>query len=299
MDSTQKKTLASLVHVPVEWDCMMGRYTSFSIGGPALALVRAGNCSELRNVLQFLRSENLSWRVIGRGSNLLVSDVLDGTFKEVSSRTNPEDGSVRLAAGAGCSFARLQKYCIESALTGLEFGFGIPGSLGGAVVMNAGAWGDEIASLISSVTLISPEETVTLQRNQMRFSYRSWDDFRRWQGRGVVAEVELRLGRGDAGAVRQKCTALQEKRRQSQPRGYPNAGSFFKNPPGESAGRLIDLCGLKGKTVGGAMVSTIHGNFLVNKGNATASEVKELMALIQECVKKEHGIDLQPEVHFI
>jgi UDP-N-acetylmuramate dehydrogenase len=307
MNEGQKQKLTSLLTQPIEWDAQLARYTSISIGGPAEALVRVTDISELQKLLLFLNQEAICWRIIGRGTNILVNDngyrgvivLLDQQFISITQSETGEDNFIRLSVGAGCSFARLLKHCIEKGLTGLEFGFGIPGSLGGAVVMNAGAWGEEISSVIHRVRLVTHKSIVTLGRKDLTFTYRKWDDFTKFQGSGVVAEIELNLLKGNAQDVRSKCMELHRKRKSGQPHEYPNAGSFFKNPPGESAGRLIDECGLKGKTVGDAMVSPKHGNFLVNKGRASAADVKCLMNLVQKRVRRERGVELVPEVHFI
>ncbi len=307
MDAAFRTTLTSLLSQPVEWGCEMAKYTSFSIGGPAAALVKVTDNKELRSLLQFLYLENMSWRVIGRGTNLLIKDegyrgviiLLAGSFKSISCSGTDEEGAVRVSAGAGCSFTKLQKYCIEAGFAGLEFGFGIPGTLGGAVIMNAGAYGDEISSTIRQVEVITRQGGLAVNRDELTFSYRNWDDFQNFRGRGIVTGVELQLSRSNSEAVGKRCLSLHTERLKSQPQNHPNAGSFFKNPPGDSAGRLIDLCGLKGLSVGDAMVSTQHGNFLVNNGKATAKEIKHLMRLVQDHVKSTHGIDLEPEVHFI
>jgi UDP-N-acetylmuramate dehydrogenase len=181
----------------------------------------------------------------------------------------------------------------------LEFAGGIPGTVGGAVIMNAGAWGSDIASVIESINLITSLGEQTINRKDLNFGYRCWNDYGKFTGNAVVSDVKFSLNQEEPEKIRAYCRALQGKRKENQPGNYANAGSFFKNPAGESAGRLIEASGFKGTRVGGAMVSEKHANFLVNRGGATAAEVKTLMRRIQDKVKKDSGIDLEPEVHFI
>lgn len=305
MNGEQQKRIAALVSQQVKWDCPLGRYTSFAIGGPAEAVATVETRHELQQLLGYLQGEQIPWRVIGRGTNLLVSDqgfagviVLLGRDFEQMSEAVPENGTVVVTAGGACGLARLSLHCAASGLAGLEFGCGIPGTVGGAVIMNAGAWGRDMATILRSVTVVTPDREETILRRDADFSYRSWPGFARYRGRGVVAQVELILERGDAAAIKKQCQVLQERRKAAQPLGK-SAGSFFKNPQGDSAGRLIEISGLKGTRIGGAMISEAHGNFLVNTGNATADDMLRLMKLVQEKVAKDCGVLLEPEVHFI
>ncbi len=306
MNGGQQKRLASLLSQPVKWQCRLDCYTSFAIGGPAEAVVVVDLRQELAPLINYLAEERIGWRVIGRGTNLLVRDegfagviVLLGREFLHSLTTSSADGAVVVRAGGGCGLARLSLRCAESGLTGLEFGCGIPGTVGGAVVMNAGAWGQDISAILRSVTVVTPGGEETIPRDNLGFSYRRWDGWERYQGMAVVAEVELSLRRGEVAAIKAQCKMMQEKRKASQPHEYASAGSFFKNPPHDSAGRLIEASGLKGMIFGGAMVSELHGNFLVNRGGATAGDVLHLMKVIQEKVKKDWGVVLEPEVHCI
>lgn len=306
MNQAQQRRLTGLVTQPIEWQGSLHRYTSFAIGGPAEAFVKVCLVRELQPLLMFLAEENIPWRVIGRGTNLLVRDagfpgvifLLGGEFEKIG-EVEGDDGSVVLRVGAGCGLARLSRRCSEHGLTGLEFGCGIPGTIGGAVIMNAGAWGRDISSVLRSVTLVTAAEELILPRRELEFSYRCWNDFAPYQGKAVVAAVALELQQGDREMIMVTCKTLLLRRKTSQPSEYASAGSFFKNPPHDSAGRLIEASGLKGLTVGGAMVSERHGNFLVNTGGATADDVLCLMKIIQEKIKNDFGIDLEPEVHLI
>ncbi len=307
MNRTQQKRLSALVSQPVKWQCRLDRYTSLSIGGPAEAVLTVDKRQEMQPLLIFLAEEKIPWRIIGRGTNLLIQDegfagvifVLGDEFKTVERYEETDAKTVLVRAGAGCGLAQLAFRFVEWGITGLEFGCGIPGTLGGAVIMNAGAWGSEMSSIVERVRLMTAEGEKHFVRRDLNFSYRCWKSFSDYEGKAVVTEVELALKNGDPDTIRQNCTALQNKRKNTQRCEYPNAGSFFKNPVNDSAGRLIDVSGLKGMIVGGAMISEHHGNFLVNKGGATAADVLCLMKIVQAKVKIDSGIDLEPEVHFI
>lgn len=307
MNRKQKQILSSLVVQPVEWDSDLSAYTSIGIGGPAGALATVNSIQELEAVLSFVFVEEIDWRIIGRGTNLLVSDkgfsglivVLGSGFRSIAPVVSSSADSNLIKVGGACGFGKLIHHCINYGLTGAEFGCGIPGTIGGAVIMNAGAWGAELADIIHSVTVIDHRGRTRIPRTKLTFSYRKWDDFDTLLARAVVAEVELTLVQGDPLEIKRHCRSLLDKRKAIQPTSHPNAGSFFKNPPGDSAGRLIEKSGLKGKSIGGAMVSKKHANFLINKGGATATDMVRLMTLIQKRVKDISGIELDPEVHLL
>jgi UDP-N-acetylmuramate dehydrogenase len=307
MNSEQKIKLTTLSSQAIKWQCRLDRYTSLAIGGPAEALIKIEKRIELQPLLAFLIKEQIPWRVLGRGTNLLVKDegftgvilLLGGEFNNVEREAaNDADGAI-VKAGAGCSLTQISFSCIEWGLTGVEFACGIPGSLGGAVIMNAGAWGGEMSSIIENVRVMTADGEKVFGRQDLDFSYRCWKSFAPYLGKAVVTEVDLKLKIADVDTIRQNCSILQDRRKQMQLCKYPNAGSFFKNPVNDSAGRLIDASGLKGLTVGGAMISEHHANYLVNKGDATAEDVMNLMQIVQAKVKKDSGVDLEPEVHFI
>ncbi len=303
-----RERVNSLTVNPVLWDCLLAPYTSFGIGGPAAAVVTVESPEELGHLLHLLKENDIPYRFIGRGTNLLVKDAGFAGFvlvpgKGLATITTIDEttsGSVVLRVGAGCSLAKLLNWCVEKSYTGLEFVTGIPGSLGGAVVMNAGAWGGQMADVIGTLTTMNDSAEIEFfKRDQLHFSYRSWDD-QISEGRvKLVLAADIILSHGEKSEVRAVCQAYQEKRRKKQPRGMKNCGSFFKNPEGDSAGRLIDASGLKGRCCGDAMVSDIHANFLVNKGAAAAEDVMKLMQIVQDQVAKDSGIVLESEIHFI
>ncbi len=307
MQPEQREELGRIVSGQIQWDCPLAGYTSFAIGGPAKALITAETEWELAGLLDFFNRHQMVWRIIGKGTNLLVRDegfagvivLLGREFGWIDFGDTEENGRMTVAAGGGCGLTRLALSCSEKGIAGLEFAAGIPGTVGGAVIMNAGAWGGEVASILKTITVMTLEGQQTLQRRDLHFAYRTWRDFAKFGGRAVVISADFELTAGDPEAVRRHCSLLQQKRRASQPKGKASAGSFFKNPQGDSAGRLIEASGLKGRQVGGAMVSEEHANFLTNRGGATAADVLALMTLIQKKVKEDSGVELEPEVHFI
>ena len=306
MDDSVRDQITELVKSDIQWDISLAAYTSFAIGGSAQAVVTVLTEQELQQVLLFLQRQNICWRVIGRGTNLVISDrgfdgvmiVLAGDFKSLETPMD-EDSTSHIVVGAGCSLTRLSNFCLEHAYAGLEFVFGIPGTLGGAVVMNAGAWGKEISENILSVTLMSATGKETYSRSDLVFVYRRWVDYEEKWRQAVVINVDLAVEKSSKLSVQQGCREVQAKRRKAQPITLPNAGSFFKNPAGQSAGRLIESCGLKGKRFGNVMVAEEHANFFVNLGGGTEKDIRELMVHVQHKVMQECGVDLQPEVHFI
>ncbi|MFH2124728.1 MAG: UDP-N-acetylmuramate dehydrogenase [Pseudomonadota bacterium] len=308
LGSELKKELASLVNSQILWDCPLSGYTSFAIGGPAAALITVEDITELQRLLVCFREQKIQWRIIGRGTNLLVSDAgFDGVvlllgkgFTAIAKRDGEERGAAVIQAGAACSLARLVDWCVDQSLAGVEFAAGIPGTIGGAVIMNAGAWGRELAEILVSVTCVSAAGHIFTQpRAELEFGYRIWHDHYHAEEGLVVVGVELQCVVADQEQIRSLCQSYRASRRMKQPKGEPNAGSFFKNPQGDAAGRLIEASGLKGLRVGGAMVSPVHANFLVNCGGATAANVRELMERVRVKVLEDSGIMLEPEVHFL
>lgn len=307
LSSSLKAALTEAVSSPVLWDAPLMAWTTFRIGGPADALVTLLDGKELQEVIRLCEHENVSWKAIGRGSNILASDdgfsgviiVLGDSFKYIVRGDYLEDGTVIVRCGGAVSLARLTDWCAEQGLAGLAFAAGIPGSVGGAVVMNAGAWGSDISEIIHSVELVTSQRVATLVREELAFTYRCCENFSGSHRNSVITGVELMLRRGKSGEIRDQMKKLRQQRLSEQPSGMPTAGSFFKNPPGASAGQLIDASGMKGFSVGDAGVSEKHANFFVNHGKASAADVMELMRLVQEQVKKISGVVLEPEVRFL
>ena len=307
LSSTVKADLCKALKSEVLWDAPLSAWTTFRIGGPADALVTVNETEELQAVLSLCSERATAWSLIGRGSNVLVSDagfpgiiiVLGDGFKFVGREQSFDDGRVLIRAGAALGLSRLAGWAAEHGLSGLEFAAGIPGSLGGGLVMNAGAWGSDIGSLVHELFLAGKEEMITVPARDLDFGYRRLKDIGRSLSGFVVTGALLELVPGEMLAIEEKMKEFHKYRRERQPVGMANAGSFFKNPAGDSAGRLIETSGLKGLRVGDAEVSEKHGNFFVNRGRATALDMIELMHRVQEAVKRDSGIDLEPEVQFL
>ena len=285
----------------VERDEPMSRHTSFRIGGPARRMAFPERGEQLVLLMGFAEDCGARPLVIGNGTNLLAPDRgLDRLVVNTSAMSRVELGPepYTIQAEAGVSLARLADFACKQGLTGLEFAHGIPGTLGGAVCMNAGAYDGEMKQVVRSVTLLFPEEGVrSLSCEEMDFGYRH--SLLSDRPDGVVLSAVLRLAEGNEEETREKMRSLMVRRKASQPLEYPSAGSTFKRPTGYFAGTLIDQCGLKGLTVGGAQVSEKHAGFVINLGGATCADVTELIRKVQDRVWTEKGVRLEPEVKII
>ena len=278
----------------------MAAHTTFRIGGPARRFVRPSGVSECGALLSLAEAEGWPVLVIGNGSNLLVSDEgLDALVIHTGRLEGVErTGERTIRAGAGLSLARLASFVRREELSGLEFAHGIPGSLGGAVCMNAGAYGGELKQVVSGVSALFPEEGVKfLTGEELAFGYRR--SFLTEHPEAVVLYAVFRLSAGDPEAIRETQRSLMARRKASQPLEWPSAGSTFKRPEGHFAGTLIEQCGLKGLGVGGAQVSEKHAGFLINRGGATCADIKELIRQVQEAVLEKTGVRLEPEVKIV
>ena len=283
----------------------MSHYTTFRVGGNAAYLVNVESEEGLIALLKCLREAGMKYYLLGNGSNLLVSDQgfdgvmirLGGDFLSSKSALAgmSDNPSVNyLYAGAAASLSKVAQLAAEEGLSGMEFAFGIPGTIGGAVVMNAGAYGGEMKQVVHSVRLLDEElRVVTLSGEEMAFGYRSSILKQRQM---IVLSVELKLVSGDQEQIRQKMNENMSARREKQPLEYPSAGSTFKRPEGYFAGKLIQDAGLRGYSVGGAQVSEKHCGFVINRDNATASDVYRLIRNVQEKVRESSGVMLEPEV---
>ena len=301
-DSPLVHDLASLVGARLKLDEPLARYTSMKIGGPADYFIEIDTRAALAQVLIALGRHQVAICLLGNGSNMLISDRgvrgavvrLTGEYKKIDWREVGEQ--VEVEVGAAYAVTQLVRQAARKGYAGLEFAEGIPGSVGGALVMNAGAYGSEFEKVVERVEAVDfAGAAVTLSRAQMTFSYR---DSRLPAGL-VVTQVTLRLRREEAAQVNAKLSELVGKRKSSQPSGLPNSGSMFRNPPGDFAGRLIEAAGLKGQRVGQAQIALRHANFIVNLGGAKATEVRQLMELAQSVVRRRFNIDLIPEVKFV
>jgi UDP-N-acetylmuramate dehydrogenase len=274
-------------------DEKMSAHTTFRIGGVADLLLDIGSETELRKVLQILKGE---FYLIGNGSNLLVSDKgIRGAVIHLSKSFNDiEVNDTTLTCKAGATLAAIARCAYENSLTGFEFASGIPGSLGGAIVMNAGAYDGEMKQVVKSVKLMTYDGNVITKTNEdMHFSYRHSI---LKEEKYIVLEVELELAKGDKALIKEKMDDLNKRRRDKQPLEYPSAGSTFKRPEGYFAAKLIEDAGLRGYRVGGAMVSDKHCGFVVNIDNATSEDVCTLIKDVQARVKETSNVTIEPEV---
>lgn len=301
-DSPLVRELKSLAGLKLKLAEPLARYTSMKIGGPADYFIEVENGAVLAAVLQLLCRFNTAVSLLGNGSNVLVSDRgvrgavirLAGEFKKIS--WQDEGDFVRVQVGAAYAVTLFVREAARKGYAGLEFAEGIPGSVGGALVMNAGAYGSEFERVVEQVETVSPTGApIMFTRAQMTFSYRD----SHLPAGTVVTRVTLRLRKAEAAEVHSKLRALVGKRKSSQPSGFPNSGSMFRNPPGDYAGRLIEAAGLKGKRIGQAQIAERHANFIVNLGGAKAEDVRRLMALAQAEVKRQFGVELIAEVKLL
>ena len=303
LDVAAKERLAALCQlekIPVLWDEPMKNHTSFKIGGPAAALCAPKDRQQLRELVGFVQREGVDSWYIGNGSNLLVSDAgLNGIAILLDSSFDGEielDGTVLLAP-AGKKLSEVCAAACAAGLTGLEFAYGIPGSVGGAVYINAGAYGGEMKDRLLWVEYLAPTgEIVRLEQEQLSLSYRHSRFMEEGMQGSCIVRAAFGLQRGEKAAIQSEMDRILNQRRQKQPLEYPSAGSTFKRPQGAFAAQLIDKCGLKGFTVGGAQVSEKHAGFVINTGKATCADVLELTRQVRECVKEKTGYLLELEV---
>ncbi len=304
-----RRELSSCCQQQIQWNQPLAPFTSFGIGGPADAVVVVESVAELVLIVECCRQNGLSYCCIGKGSNIVVADagyagvilLLGKALSTIEALQKPDQKGVYVRVGAGCSLARLVSWCSKNSYSGLEFASGIPGSVGGGVVMNAGAWGGEMLDVLVAIESYAPssgEERFACTHTD--FTYRRWLHLENSFGeKRLVIAAEFLLTPGKREEIENRCSANQQRRKGKQPKGQRSAGSFFKNPPGAAAGQLIEAAGLKGSRCGGAMVSPVHANFLVNTGSATAADVKELMQRVVAKVQERSGIMLEAEVQFL
>ena len=284
------------------YDEPMSRYTSLCVGGNADALVFIESEKELIEIVRRLQEKRINFIPVGNLTNIIVRDggyqgvilVMKG-LKEINCVPEPE-GSYMIYAQVGASLSGLVNFAAAKELTGMEFCAGIPGSVGGAVWMNAGAYGNEIKDIIQTISLLTAEgEKKTLRREKIVFGYRSSG----LPAESIILNAQFKLEKGQGEQIKGKISEIIKSRQQKHPLNLPNAGSIFKNMPGQPAGRLIEEMGLKGTSCNDAEISPVHANFIVNKGKATASDVLSLITTIQTNAKKGKGITLETEVVII
>ncbi len=299
VENWREALIAAVKPYRFRYDEPLAGYTSFRIGGPADLLVEVNTSAELDRLVRYCAGEGIPWLLLGRGTNVLIKD--QGICGVVL-RLGPDFGrisveGVELRAGAAAPLALVAETAARHSLSGLEFASGIPGSLGGGVYMNAGAYGNEMKDVVVAAEVYQPGAGFTrLTGEELELAYRS-SVLQRTDG--ILLEALLRLIPGEEEAIRAKMKELNTRRREKQPLEYPSAGSVFKRPTGAYAGRLIEEAGLKGKTVGKAQVSTKHAGFIINLGGATAREVLTLIEEVRDAVYQRSGYWLEPELRIL
>ena len=283
----------------IKIDEPMKKHISFKVGGPADVLVKPKTEEQLKEIIKFVKNENIPFLIIGNGSNLLVKDGgIRGVVIELSNNFNhfEIDGNI-VKVQAGALLSIVGKAVLKESLKGFEFAAGIPGTLGGALAMNAGAYGGEMKHIVKSVRLMDMDgNIVNFTNEQMEFDYRksilSREEY-------VVLSAEIELEKGDYEEIKATMMHFTQQRVTKQPLSLPSAGSTFKRPPGHFAGKLIEDCGLRGLTLRGAQVSEKHCGFVVNLGDATAKDLLDLMYVVKSTVKFKFGVMLEEEVKIL
>ena len=272
--------------------------TTYKLDGSVNCVVSPDDVNGLIKLLKYLRENNIKHKIIGNGSNLIFSKNYDGVLIKLDSFQNLEIVGNRITVGAGYSLMKLALRVSRMGLSGLEFAAGIPGSIGGAVFMNAGAYKSDMGYIVSSVKVLNPNlEIEILDNREMDFHYRT--SFLQKHPDYICLEATIFLKNGNASEIIEVINDRKQRRLESQPLEYPSAGSVFRNPEGDYAGRLIESIGYKGKKVGDAMVSLKHANFIINTGHASGEDIKTLIEEIKDKVKQEYDIELKVEQEFV
>lgn len=284
----------------IEEDVSLKKYTTYCAGGKASCVVYPKSTNALVKLLKFLKEKNVSHKILGNGSNLLFSDKpYEGVLIKLSEFNNIKFlGKKKIRVGAGYSLIKLSLLTAKKGLTGLEFASGIPGTVGGAVYMNAGAYKSDMGYVVESVKVLTPDfKVITLVNKELNFHYRS--SYLQKHPNTICLEAVLKLKIGKKEAIEEVIKERRKRRLESQPLEYPSAGSVFRNPPDNFAGKLIEDAGIKGMKKGGAMVSKKHANFIVNYKNASSSDIKYLIDYCHDQVLEKYGIDLKIEQEFV
>lgn len=283
-----------------ERDVPLSKYTTYKVGGKAKLMVYPKNTECLINLLKLIKTNDIKHKILGLGSNVLFSDeVYDGVIIRLSELNEVEFfGKNKVRVGAGYSLMKLSLLVAKKGLAGLEFASGIPGTVGGAVFMNAGAYKSDMGYIVTEVKVLTPDfKIITLENKEMNFHYRT--SFLQTHPGYVCLEAVIKLEQGDKNVLDEVIKERRQRRMESQPLEYPSAGSVFRNPEGMFAGKLIEDLGLKGKTIGGAKVSEKHANFIINFDKAKGSDVKELIELVHQRVLEEYDVDMKIEQEFV
>ena len=284
----------------VEKDVSLSKHTTYKVGGKARVMVYPKNVECLIKLMKIIKNNKIKYKILGNGSNLLFSDdVFEGVIVKLDELDNIEFFSKnKVRVGAGYSLMKLSMLTAKKGLAGLEFASGIPGTVGGAVFMNAGAYKSDMGYVVTEVKVLTPElKIITLENKEMQFHYRS--SFLQTHKDYICLEVIIKLVPGDKNVLDDVIKERRKRRMESQPLEFPSAGSVFRNPEGMFAGKLIEDLGLKGKTIGGAKVSEKHANFIVNYKKASGSDIKKLIELVHDRVLEEYKVDMKIEQEFV
>ena len=294
------KELEELNIGKIDTNVSLKKCTTYRVGGTAKYIVYPKDVKSLVKLIKYLKNKNVKYKILGNGSNRLFSDKeYDGVLIKLTEFNNLEFiGKNKLRVGAGYNLIKLSLVTAKKGLTGLEFASGIPGTVGGSVFMNAGAYKSDMGYVVESVKVLTPDEKIiNLENKEMDFHYRT--SFLKKHPEYICLEVVIRLQKGKKEAIEALIKDRRERRLSSQPLEYPSAGSVFRNPEDNFAGKLIEDSGLKGEKHGGAMISSKHANFIVNYKNAKAEDIKNLIELAHDKVKENYNVDLKIEQEFV
>lgn len=274
-------------------------YTSYKVGGICRVMVFPKSISLLVKLIKYLKENNVKYMVLGNGSNVLFSDeVYDGVIIKLSEFSKVSERGNLLICGAGCNLMKVALMACKKGYSGLEFATGIPGTIGGAVYMNAGAYKSDMGYVVKRIKVLTPDyRVITMVNNELDFHYRT--SFLKTHKDYICLEATIMLKKGNKEEIEELVKTRRERRIESQPLEYPSAGSVFRNPTNDFAGRLIEELGFKGLIKGGAMVSQKHANFVINYKDATADDIKDLIDFLKEQVKEKFNVDLKVEQEFV
>ena len=294
IDFIEKNKIGKMLH-----DVDMKKYTSYRSGGKARLMVFPKNEKMLIKLLKYLRENKIKNKILGNGSNTLFSDeVYEGVIVKLDVFNKVTFNGTKVVCGSGANLIQVSAMALKKGLTGLEFASGIPGTIGGAVYMNAGAYKSDMGYIVESVKVITDKlEVIKLTNKEMDFHYRT--SFLQKHPKYVCIEATIKLQKGDRAVMQEVVDYRRKRRLESQPLEYPSCGSVFRNPPDLFAGKLIEDLGLKGYRIGGAMVSEKHANFIINYDHATSEDIHSLILYVQSEVKKKYDIDLKIEQEFV
>ncbi|HOO68074.1 MAG TPA: UDP-N-acetylmuramate dehydrogenase [Bacilli bacterium] len=283
----------------IEKNIPLRKKTTYKVGGTAKLIIVPKNINKLILLLKILKKKNIDYKILGNGSNLIFSDkVYSNVLIKLDELKHYEINDTIVKAEAGCSLISIANKTAKMGLTGMEFATGIPGTIGGAVYMNAGAYKSDMGYIVSEVKVLNPNmEIITMYNKDLNYKYRS--SFFQKNKDYIILEATIVLKKGNKEIIKEIIEDRKKKRLMTQPLEFSCAGSVFRNPENDYAGRLVEICGLKGYTIGGAEVSKKHANFIINTGHATAKDVHDLILYVRDTVKKEIGIDLMIEQEFV